>query len=91
MSLTTLNTPRHFQAENGAEAFILIATSLGKKDEVLQELKKLNGVKEAHKIIGSYDILARLKTENYQALNDNLKRKIRDIRGVRSTIILIVT
>lgn len=91
MSLTTLNTPRHFQAENSAEAFILIATSLGKKDEVLQELKKLNGVKEAHKIIGSYDILARLKTENYQALNDNLKRKIREIRGVRSTIILIVT
>ncbi|MFP3951738.1 MAG: Lrp/AsnC ligand binding domain-containing protein [Candidatus Bathyarchaeia archaeon] len=90
MGITTLDKPQPFLNSKGAKAFILITASPGEREDVLQELKKLKGLREAHIVIGTYDIIARLETENYEVLNEHIKSKIRKMRGVRRARTLIV-
>ncbi len=71
-------------------AFVLINVESGAEDEVLQQLKKLEGVEEAYFSYGVYDLITRVKADTMENLKDTVSRKIRTLNKVRSTLTLIM-
>jgi DNA-binding Lrp family transcriptional regulator len=64
---------------------------MGSEEEVLDELKKLEGVKEAHCVYGAYDIIARVEADSMDKLKDTVTWKVRKINNVRNTLTMLVT
>jgi len=71
-------------------AYVLINCDLGCEQEIIDELKHLDNVKEAHGVFGAYDILTKLESDNMEHLRDVITWKIRKLNRVRSTLTLIV-
>jgi DNA-binding Lrp family transcriptional regulator len=71
-------------------AFVLINVESGSEDEVLRELKNLDGVEEAYFSYGVYDLITRVKADTMEGLKDMVSRKIRTLNKVRSTLTLIM-
>jgi DNA-binding Lrp family transcriptional regulator len=91
MNAHTLDYPHQFCIKGKAEAIVLITTAYGSEKNVLKELRQLDALTEAYNVHGSYDILARFKTDNYDHLSELLNIKINKIKGVRRTRNLIIT
>jgi DNA-binding Lrp family transcriptional regulator len=70
-------------------AFLLINTELGSETEVLKNLKKLEGVEEAFNVYGTYDIIARIKSDTMEKLKETITWKIRRLDKVRATLTLM--
>jgi DNA-binding Lrp family transcriptional regulator len=73
------------------EAFILINSNLGKEENLIKEIRKIDGIKEAHLILGIYDVIARIETKNMDLLKELIAFKIRRLKDVRSTLTMIVS
>jgi len=73
-----------------AIAYVLVICDLGSEEQIIEELKHLSDVKEAHGVFGAYDILVKLKSYNVENLRDIITRKIRKLNMVRSTLTLII-
>ena len=71
-------------------AFVLINVESGSDDEVLNEIKSLEGVEEAYFSYGVYDLITRIKSDTMENLKDMVTRKIRTLNKVRSTLTLIM-
>jgi len=72
-------------------AFVLINCDLGCEKAIIDELKLLANLKEAHGILGAYDIIAKLESGSVEGLRDTITWKVRKINRVRSTLTLMVT
>jgi len=72
-------------------AFVLITAELGSEEEVLDELKKLEGVKEAYCVYGVYDIIAKVEADSMDKLKDTVTWKVRKMNKVRNTLTMLVT
>jgi DNA-binding Lrp family transcriptional regulator len=72
------------------KAFVLINVESGAEEEVLVELKKIEGVEEAYFSYGVYDIITKIKADSMERLKDMVTRKVRAISRVRSTLTLIM-
>jgi len=73
-----------------AIAYVLISCDLGFEAEIIDELKHIDNVKEAHGVFGAYDILTKLESDSMEHLRDTITWKIRKLNRVRSTLTLIV-
>jgi DNA-binding Lrp family transcriptional regulator len=73
------------------KAFVLINVESGTEEEVIRELRAINGVAESYFSYGVYDIIAKVKAESLDALKDLITLRIRNIGKVRSTLTLILT
>ena len=71
-------------------AFVLINVESGAEQEVVNELKKIEGVEEAYFSYGVYDIITKIKADSMENLKDLVTRKVRTISRVRSTLTLIM-
>ncbi|MFQ6080813.1 MAG: Lrp/AsnC family transcriptional regulator [Candidatus Bathyarchaeia archaeon] len=71
-------------------AFVLINAEIGGEQEVLEAIKKVEGVEEAHTVYGVYDIIAKIKAETMDKLKEIVTWHIRRINKVRSTLTMIV-
>jgi len=71
-------------------AFVLINTETGFMDEVLRELGKIEGVKEAYTVYGVYDIIAKVEAKTMDGIRDIVTWKIRKLSNVRTTLTMIV-
>jgi DNA-binding Lrp family transcriptional regulator len=58
-------------------AYLLISTKIGSQSNVLETLKKVEGIEEAHNLYGFYDIIARIKADTM----DKLKLLITKVVG----------
>tara|TARA_B100000953_G_scaffold235114_1_gene196521 strand:- start:201 stop:440 length:240 start_codon:yes stop_codon:yes gene_type:complete len=72
-----------------AEAYVLINCEIGSEEKVIEELKTIDGVKEVHGTFGAYDILAKVESEQVEALRETITWKIRKIDKIRSTLTLM--
>jgi len=72
-------------------AFVLINTEVGSEEETLEELKKLESVKEAHCVYGTYDIVVKVEADSMDKLKEATTWEIRKINKVRNTLTMIVT
>ena len=72
-------------------AFIVINAEIGSEEEVLDKLKKSEGVKEAYCVYGVYDIIAKVEADNMEKLKDIITWKVRKMNKVRNTLTMLVT
>ena len=70
-------------------AFVLVNVESGSEDEVLRELKKIEGVEEAYFSYGVYDLITKIKADTMENLKDMVTRRVRTLNHVRSTLTLI--
>jgi len=71
-------------------AFVLINVESGSEDEVLREMRKVEGVEEAYFSYGVYDLITKIKADTMENLKDMVSRRIRTLNKVRSTLTLIM-
>jgi len=67
-------------------AFVLVNTEMGSEEKVLEQLKNLSSVKEAHRVHGVYDAVAIVEVEKAMDLKDVVSSRIRRIEGIRFTL-----
>jgi DNA-binding Lrp family transcriptional regulator len=68
----------------------MITTVIGKEGEVLDELKKIEHVKEACLTYGAYDVVAKIEAETWDEFRKVITSKVRTLNSVRSTRTMIV-
>lgn len=71
-------------------AFVLINVESGSEDDVLKELKAIEGVEEAYFSYGVYDIITKIKANTMEQLKELVTRRVRTLPKVRSTLTLIM-
>jgi DNA-binding Lrp family transcriptional regulator len=71
-------------------AFVLINAEIGSEEEVLKELKKVEGVVEAFVVYGVYDVVAKIRADTMDRLKDVVTWHVRRLNKVRSTLTMIV-
>ena len=71
-------------------AFVLINAEIGSEEEVLKELKKVEGVVEAFVVYGVYDVVAKIRSDSMDKLKDLVTWHVRRLNKVRSTLTMIV-
>jgi len=79
--------------EKNATAFVLIKydSSFGfTQREVAEKISKLPEVQEVHIIAGDWDMIAKVREKDVEALGKVVMDKIREIEGVKETVSLIV-
>ncbi len=71
-------------------AFVLINTEIGSENEVLEDLKKIEAVKEAYMVYGVYDVVAKVSANTMDKLKEIVTWHVRRLDKVRSTLTMIV-
>lgn len=71
-------------------AYVLLNVELGAENEVLEALKKLNSVEEAHRVYGIYDTVAKVKADTMDKLKETVASRIRRLDKVQSTLTMMV-
>ena len=71
-------------------AFVLINVEAGSEDEVLRDLRKIEGVEEAYFSYGVYDVIIKIQAGTMENLKDMVTRRVRALEKVRSTLTLIM-
>jgi len=73
-----------------AIAFVLINTETGSEQEVLDELRKIDAVKEFYLVYGVYDIVAKVGADTMDKLKEIVTWNVRRLDKVRSTLTMII-
>ena len=58
-------------------------------DDVLDELQLIDGVKEVKKTFGAYNAVVKLEVESVSKIKNIMSDKIRNKRGILSTLTLV--
>jgi DNA-binding Lrp family transcriptional regulator len=69
--------------------YVLLNTEPSQMENVLKQIKEIEGVEEAYMVYGIYDICAKVKTESPKDLKA-IVQKIRSQSNVLSTLTLMV-
>lgn len=72
------------------QAFVLMNAELGSEDSIVNELKKIEGVKEVYQVYGVYDIVAQVESNTMERVKETITWKLRKLNGVKSTLTMIV-
>jgi DNA-binding Lrp family transcriptional regulator len=72
-------------------AYVLLNTEIGSELNVLEALKKVEGVKEAHNLWGVYDIIASVKADTMDELTFIITERIKEIGKVNAKLTMIIT
>ena len=70
-------------------AYVLITCDMGAEEDIISQLKTIDGVKEVHGTFGAYDIIVKVESDNIETLRDTITWKIRKIERIRSTLTLM--
>ena len=70
-------------------AYVLITCDLGQEEEIIENLKHIDAVKEIHGTFGAYDIIAKVEHIQKEKLREVIIWNIRKIEHVRATLTLM--
>lgn len=70
------------------ETYVLINCDLGKEQQIVKFLQKLQSIREVQATHGVYDIIAKIETKTERELNDTIQTKILSLRQVNSVTTL---
>ena len=70
-------------------AFVMINTELGSEKEVLDEIRKIDEIKESCIVYGIYDIAAKIGADSMDKLNE-IVTLVRSLDKIRATVTLIL-
>lgn len=71
-------------------AYILVKVEAGKDKEILEEIKKMSGVKETALTYGAYDLHIEISFDTMEELDKFIFDGIRKVPGVKETVTLVV-
>lgn len=71
-----------------SETYIFIHCDLGKEQQIVKFLKKLQNVRDVQATLGVYDVIAKIETETERELDDTIQSKILGLESVNSIITL---
>jgi DNA-binding Lrp family transcriptional regulator len=71
-------------------AFVLINAELGSEEELTNQLKSMEEIKEVYFVYGIYDIIAKVEADTNEELKEVVTQKIRKLPKVRSTLTMVV-
>jgi DNA-binding Lrp family transcriptional regulator len=71
-------------------AYVLVKSKIGHEMEVMNDILKIDGVKEVMGTYGVYDIFAKVQVQTRKEIEDVITKKIRKINNVISTTTLSV-
>ena len=71
-------------------AYVLVKSKIAHEMEVLNEILKLDGVKEVQGTFGVYDIFVKIEANSPDEIEETITKKIRKINNVLSTTTLSV-
>jgi DNA-binding Lrp family transcriptional regulator len=71
-------------------AFIFITTDSEPNALALEDLRKIDEVKEVYVAHGAYDIVARVSGESFESLREIVHNRIRNLSGIKSTLTLTI-
>jgi len=74
-----------------ATAFVLINTYLGKEEELMNEIEKIENVVAVYMVYGKYDIIAKIDAKSFEKVKETITWKIRKLDDVKSTITMFAT
>ena len=69
-----------------AKAYILIETAVGKTKEVVEALRKLEGVQAVDPVTGPYDVVVVVEGVDLNAIGDLVTGSIHPIGGITRTV-----
>jgi DNA-binding Lrp family transcriptional regulator len=72
------------------KAFVLMNAELGSEDSIVNELKRIEAVKEVYQVYGVYDIVAQVEADIMEKVKETITWKLRKLNGVKSTLTMIV-
>ena len=67
-------------------AYVLVETQVGKTREVVEAIRKLEGVVMVDMITGPYDAIATLEAETLNEIGDLVTAKIHPVSGISRTV-----
>jgi len=70
--------------------YILINSELGMEEDLIQELRKMENIKEAYVAYGVYDVIVKAEAENMENLKELVAFKIRRMKEVKNTLTMTV-
>ena len=68
------------------KAYVVMTCDLGSETEIIESLKKVEGVKEAHGILGLYDLIAHIELDSEKEIQEKVTKIIRKIPKIKSTM-----
>ena len=71
------------------KAFVLITTVPEAEEEFLDELRKIDGIKEATSVYGIYDFIAKVEAPSLEEVKAIITSKLRKLTDIRSSVTLI--
>jgi DNA-binding Lrp family transcriptional regulator len=73
-----------------AIAFVCINIEPASMAEVLHKVRAIEGVEEAEMTYGVYDVIAKVKGDTFDKLEEIITERIRKVERVQSTVTLMV-
>ena len=71
-------------------AFVFISAESGSCKCALENLKKIDAVKEVYLAKGAYELVAKVNGDSLDQLREIIGRQIRTLNGIKSTLTLTV-
>jgi len=71
-------------------AYVFINVEAGRAFKVLEAVKKIEGVKDAHTVTGIYDIIALVEAADLKELGEKIVDRIQGTKGVERTVTAVI-
>jgi DNA-binding Lrp family transcriptional regulator len=71
------------------KAYVMARVDAGKDKEILEKIKMLNGVEDAHATYGIYDLIIQVYFRSIEALDKFVFNDLRKISSVKETVTLV--
>lgn len=68
------------------QAYILIQTTMGRADEVAQEIADFSGVTQAETVTGPYDVIVRAEARDVDELARLVVARVQQLDGIARTL-----
>lgn len=68
--------------------YVLITYNVGKASTVLDQLEKLDNIKETSRVYGAYDVIVKMESPSLAQVKEVVVDKIRTMNDVRSVMSL---
>ncbi|AWR93347.1 Lrp/AsnC ligand binding domain-containing protein [Acidianus brierleyi] len=70
------------------KGYVLLITSIGKETDIVNDLKRIQGVKEATPVYGEYDIVVEIEAPTLEELNKVISQIRRNSNIIRTVTLI---
>lgn len=73
-----------------AKAFVAVHCNTGKENQVIRALMEIKGISEVTGVLGLYDVIVKVESNDTMKLEEIITKKVRSIPHVLTTMTLVV-